>query len=678
MGSSASKATVSANMPCKEVDAQALLRHLQEHEGYQVYDVFERGQGERVPAPVRIWLEAMDSTANTPGSGDDTDTLSTGNDSRGEAEAGVETTPWVVLSSPPPVQVRKARGSKAPPPPPAKRPPPPKAKAGNLLGTAPAKKAVTTAPPFGKRLHWKLLPSSAFGDTIFDDLKPWGEVIPPLDTQQLERLLAPPAAPVRDRTVSALGVADAVGIAQPARRNSGLAASTGAQGKVQLLNPKHAQNLAIILRQVALPTDELSEVLRWLRLSHPISADSLEHVYNNLLPPLLESSELLRYSGPPEALRDIERQLLPLVRLPRLKARLQTMLFSKSLPGLHASLSKRIQELRDACLQVRTSTALRRVFETVLRVGTYLNHGIDALDAGGGVEVRGFTVESLLKLRDFRAAQGSEVSALHCVVIHLLSLEATLPELLRAELRTVLLVSDGNAVTEGSIADLHDAVRRVHSEIDLVQGEIERFGDCYRLDGESADCQGPLAVLQRLVEDASEIASGLESSLVEALQAAWRLLEYFGEQRGSMPTGGWSEDAYASVERLFVTIREFAVSFEDCWREVVEQPRKFKLEASPRASVNASCGGGVSHGSSPKVRPLGATQSQLQHISREASGGASDRVDVVPALRPGGPPAGDSNIAMASCHGPTSGAQLAAEAAAAMRRRRARTSANEE
>merc|ERR1719478_1154524 len=128
--------------------------------------------------------------------------------------------------------------------------------------------------------------------------------------------------------------------------------------EVCLIDAKRAQNLAIVLRQVTLPTEELAEVLRCMRVGHQVTAETLEHVYDNLVPSLLECTELMNYDGPTENLRDVERQLLPLARLPRLKARLRIMLFSKNMPVLHTSLLARVRLLRSACDQVRNSAAL--------------------------------------------------------------------------------------------------------------------------------------------------------------------------------------------------------------------------------------------------------------------------------------------------------------------------------
>jgi len=553
---------------------------------------------------------------------------------------------------PPPVPGGRPRPPGARPP---GKAPAPKPK-GAFPGAPPAKKAPAPQPPFGKRLHWKLLPAASLEDTIFTELKPWGDVAPPLDTRQLERLFAPAprAVPPREIRNSALSGAPSA----PASGGAGYAGTGGqrdSQGHICLLDPKRAQNLSIGLRQVTLPTCELCDNLRWMRLNAAaLTADMLEHLYENLLPTLLEVPELASYSGPLSALRDMpERRLVPLAQLPRLKARVRTMLFSKNMPSVHVRLLARIRSLRDACIHVRDSASLRKVLGTVLRVGNYLNHGVDAPDAGGGVEVRGFAIESLLKLREFRAAQGGEISALHCVVLHLLNggsqepdRSATLLQQLRAELRSALEPpSDafGIGVAGEGIADLRDAVGCFRVEVDLVQSEIERFAECYRLEGESADREGssagPLVVLQRLVEDASEIARGLEVELGEALAAAWRLLGFFGERRGELPQGSWSEEAFEAVERFFTIIREFISSLEDCWREVVEQPRRLRIDSGvevappvPKTQPAETSGGvdaSVPPGAKSASRLPGPHRSSLPFVLPPDFGAAGQRRSTV-------------------------------------------------
>jgi hypothetical protein len=514
------------------------------------------------------------------------------------------------------------------------------------------------------------LPPAELGDTIFDELRPWGDVAPAINTQQMEHLFAPAIATQGGKGT---GAATEPGAGQRGRASSSSAANPVAnfgsrQGGCCLLDATRAQNLAIMLRQVPVSMEELVEMLRWMRLSHPISAESLEHIQENMLPTLLQSVEVFKnYSGPLEALRDVERSLMPLARLPRLKARLQSLRFGKTMPTVHAGLLARINALREACGQVRDSGALRRVLGTVLRVGNYLNHGVDAPDAGGGAEARGFTLESLLRLRDFRASSflgGGEgtASALHCVALHLQPTDPRLMAELKNELHQIL--TDGSAPTAatsatpcditssfvtigdlatapmahpgiGSIADLRDAVSRFRTEAELVQAEAERFGECYRLDRAPAgsDGPGPLATLNRLAEDAQEMASMLEEKLSEALASALSLLEYFGDRRtgsgapasaGADPAAAAKEDA--AVERFFAVLREFVQSFDECWRELLDHPRRYRFDPPPHAS---SASVATTNGAASTTVPSAAdkTRSVAAVAAAAAAGGSSNSAE---------------------------------------------------
>jgi hypothetical protein len=147
---------------------------------------------------------------------------------------------------------------------------------------------------------------------------------------------------------------------------------------------------------------------------------------------------------------------------------------------------------------------------------------------------------------------------------------------LKKELRAVLEPSDGAEVCllDGGISDLHEAASHFQSEIDLVQCEMDRFAECYRAEGE-----GPVEVLERLLEDGREMTSGLEEDLRSTMASTRNLLEFFGERRvAELPQGGCSNETFVAVEKFFSTIREFVVSFEECWREVLENPRKLRLE----------------------------------------------------------------------------------------------------
>jgi len=624
-----------------EFNAQELLQHLQENEGYAVYEFFEAKEGKkgvRVVAPRHVWNESLEDMQTPPSESSSDIAPSLEESGRASTDQAVKSAPWVVLepsnvsgrtpSTASSLSTSRSSGKgvgkgRAPPP-------PPRNKAKGPLGQSSSDKLkalakATAAPPlFGKRLHWKPLPEASLGDTIFEELRPWGEVVPDLDKEQLERLFAP-----AQRASSPSGNCDEGG---HGKGGSGCPAPSGSRKsgtQVCLLDAKRAQNLAIALRQVSPPTEELAEVLRWMRVSSPVSTEVLEHVYENLVPSLEECPELATYDGPSEVLRDVERQLLPLARLNRRKARLRTMMFSKNMPSLHSSILTRIHLLRSACEQVRSSATLRLVLEMALRVGNYLNHGVEAPDVGG---VRGIAIDSLLKLREFRASQGGEASALHCIAVHLLPHHPTLLQQLRAELQAILDPGDAgiSSIMDGGISELHDSAGRFQSEIDLVQGEMDRFSDFYRLEGEASVSEGigPLAVLQRLLEDSREIIQGIEEELNATLATARQLLEYFGER------GGWAKDGYGAVDKFFHSLKEFIQSFEECWKEVLDNPRKLRIQTKGTSSDD----GALAIANSRVAQNVGGIQKPPQSQTLKINGDVSEGSDAL---------AGNAVVAMA-------------------------------
>lgn len=248
------------------------------------------------------------------------------------------------------------------------------------------------------------------------------------------------------------------------------------------------------------------------------------------------------------------------------------------MPGLNQELLTRMHALSSACEQVRSSGAFRKVLSTVLRIGNYLNYGVDAPTVGAGIETRGFAIEGLLKLRDFRAANGGDISALHGVVLHLMSVEPQFLKQVQQELCHVLGPGEGTTATGSGIRDLRDSVGTFRSETDLVHCEIDRFRTSYELEGETKGHLGPITVLQRLAEDAAEMAANLEARLMETLTSAWRLLEYFGTQEAQAPRHAWSDASCDAIERFFSTLQEFITSLEECCREILEQPRRLGFE----------------------------------------------------------------------------------------------------
>jgi hypothetical protein len=234
-------------------------------------------------------------------------------------------------------------------------------------------------------------------------------------------------------------------------------------------------------------------------------------------------------------------------------------------------------------------------------------------------------------------------------------------------LQAVLTPSDGSeqCILDGGISELHDAANRFHTEVDLIKGEMDRFSDCYRAEGE-----GTMEVLQRLVEDGREMASCLEEELKTTLVTARQLLGYFGErQQGEEQQGGWANEnyipdamTYTAIEKFFCTIREFVGSFEDCWRDVIENPKKLRLEGVALSTSSTAAGReGSDTGSS-------ATSSLITKQSPKAK--ACSKAVAQSHLIAAEIKARQASSGNASADGQCASGGIAPEACAAMRRRK--------
>jgi len=183
---------------------------------------------------------------------------------------------------------------------------------------------------------------------------------------------------------------------------------------------------------------------------------------------------------------------------------------------------------------------------------------------------------------------------------------------------------------DGGISELHDSAGRFQSEIDLVQGEMDRFSDFYRLEGEASVSEGigPLAVLQRLLEDSREIIQGIEEELNATLATARQLLEYFGER------GGWAKDGYGAVDKFFHSLKEFIQSFEECWKEVLDNPRKLRIQTKGTSSDD----GALAIANSRVAQNVGGIQKPPQSQTLKINGDVSEGSDAL---------AGNAVVAMA-------------------------------
>lgn len=372
---------------------------------------------------------------------------------------------------PPPVKAALAPG-KAPPfgkasgkgVPPGKPPPPKKA-------CLPKKKAFSSSSlpvkplPIGRRLAVKAQQGQA---EIFR-----------------KALSIPGDASSRSRSATEGNLSSAVDLEAlreafaPRPRASSMSArerwSTLREPRVELLPRDVAQNVAIVLAKIRIDMAQLATALRELdpgvcRISTEEAARLLE-VWPG--PDLLQSMvEFAKAGGDMARLRNVERQLAPLVALPRAAPRLRLIVLVDRLDGRVEDVCKDAATVQLACSELQASAALRDLLGVILVLVNYVNFGTEAGDS----EMRGLDVQSLLRLRETKAYHGDfpDFNMLHFVVKQLLRQR---PELELADLDTEL--PSLSRAASLSFELMRQELARLRGDHAFVKEELRDHRDAY-------------------------------------------------------------------------------------------------------------------------------------------------------------------------------------------------------
>jgi len=324
----------------------------------------------------------------------------------------------------------KAKG-KAPPP---KGTPPRKASASKAGEATPTAKAA--ANPFGaRRVRWRTLQSAA--GTIFDGL----------GTGQL-----------RNETARMLNeVFRVTPQGQSAKSSPFIPKSSG----VCLLNPKRAQQLAIVFRRSPVPLQKLCSAL--LALDFSVLGHLGEEEIDGLLqawPTSFDFQLVEKYKGPIQELRDVEQCIKQMSAVPRSEARLKLLRLSRSLDGLGHFLEQ-FKLLRCACEELLNSKTLRLLLEEALTMGNYING-----DAGAG-----FSLDAFSHLKSLKGAAGT--TALHCLCASCAQEDPCFCSKLAAELQSL------RSASQISLGTLNEALQCIKIDVESAAMEFANHASEY-------------------------------------------------------------------------------------------------------------------------------------------------------------------------------------------------------
>ncbi|CAD6213106.1 unnamed protein product [Miscanthus lutarioriparius] len=178
-----------------------------------------------------------------------------------------------------------------------------------------------------------------------------------------------------------------------------------AQEKV--LDPKKAQNIAILLRALNVTLEEVSDALLDGN-AECLGADLLETLVK-MAPTKEEELKLQNFTGDLSKLGSAERFLKALLDIPFSFKRVDAMLYRANFESEINYLRKSFETLEGACDDLKGSRLFLKLLEAVLQAGNRMNVGTNRGQA------KAFKLDTLLKLADVKGTDG-KTTLLHFVV----------------------------------------------------------------------------------------------------------------------------------------------------------------------------------------------------------------------------------------------------------------------
>ncbi|KAF8046683.1 hypothetical protein N665_3522s0002, partial [Sinapis alba] len=181
---------------------------------------------------------------------------------------------------------------------------------------------------------------------------------------------------------------------------------------IQIIDPRKAQNLSILLRALNVTTEEVVDAIKE---GNELPVELLQTLLK-MAPTSEEELKLRLYSGDLHLLGPAERFLKILVDIPFAFKRIESLIFMISLQEEVSGIKESLATLEVACKKLKNSRLFLKLLEAVLKTGNRMNVGTFRGDA------QAFKLDTLLKLSDVKGTDG-KTTLLHFVVLEIIRSE---------------------------------------------------------------------------------------------------------------------------------------------------------------------------------------------------------------------------------------------------------------
>ncbi|KAK9151950.1 hypothetical protein Syun_010259 [Stephania yunnanensis] len=344
---------------------------------------------------------------------------------------------------------------------------------------------------------------------------------------------------------------------------------------IQIIDPKKAQNLAILLRALNVTTEEVCDALRE---GNELPLELLNTLLK-MAPTAEEELKLRLYSGDLSHLGPAERFLKVLVDIPFAFKRLESLAFMTSLQEEVSGIKESLATLEVACKELRSSRLFLKLLEAVLKTGNRMNDGTFR----GGAQA--FKLDTLLKLADVKGIDG-RTTLLHFVVQEIVRSEGVRAARIARENHQGISGIRAEDFAKDSLHETEDNFRSLGLQvISGLGGELENVKKAAILDADSLT--GVLSKLNNeLVRSRDFLHSEMKSlnensgfhNVLESFvrHAEVDITSLVGEEKRVMVMVKSTADYFHGNAkkdeglRLFVIVRDFLIMIDKTCREIRE------------------------------------------------------------------------------------------------------------